>query len=51
MKSEKINVFSICGASIILLIFTLITNDVAISLVIAGIMFPAIHYLIKKIYK
>ena len=47
MDTEKVNVYTLFAASLIMLAFTLLTDDLAISMVIAAIAFPAIRALIK----
>lgn len=51
MDTEKVNVYTLFAASLIMLAFTLLTDDLAISMVIAAIAFPAIRALIKKYRK
>lgn len=48
MDSEKVNVYTLFAASLIMLAFTLLTHDIAISIVIAALAFPAIRNLIKN---
>lgn len=51
MDTEKVNVYTLFAASLIILAFTLLTDDLAISMVIAAIAFPAIRALIKNYRK
>ncbi|HRK99368.1 MAG TPA: hypothetical protein PK486_02985 [Trichococcus flocculiformis] len=51
MDTEKVNVYTLFAASLIMLAFTLLTDDLAISMVIAAIAFPAIRALIKNYRK
>ncbi|SFE91289.1 hypothetical protein [Trichococcus pasteurii] len=51
MDTEKVNVYTLFTASLIMLAFTLLTDDLAISMVIAAIAFPAIRSLIKNYRK
>ena len=51
MDAEKVNVYTLFAASLIMLAFTLLTDDLAISMVIAAIAFPAIRALIKNYRK
>lgn len=51
MDTEKENVYTLFVASLIMLAFTLLTDDLAISMVIAAIAFPAIRTLIKNCHK
>ena len=51
MDTEKVNVYTLFAAALIMLAFTLLTDDLAISMVIAAIAFPAIRALIKNYRK
>ena len=51
MDTEKVNVYTLFAASSIMLAFTLLTDDLAISMVIAAITFPALRALIKNYRK
>ena len=51
METEKVTVYTLFAASLIMLAFTLLTDDLAISMVIAAIAFPAIRALIKNYRK
>lgn len=51
MDAEKVNVYTLFAASLIMLGVTLLTHDIAISIVIAAIAFPAIRSLIKNYRK
>ena len=51
MDTEKVNVYTLFAASLIMLAFTLLTDDLAISMVIAAIAFPAIRAMIKNYRK
>ncbi|WP_320163958.1 hypothetical protein [uncultured Trichococcus sp.] len=51
MNAEKVNVYTLFAASLIMLAFALLTDDIAISMVIAAIAFPAIRALIKNYRK
>ena len=48
MDAEKMNVYALFAASLITLSLTLLTGDIAISMIIAAIAFPAIRSLIKN---
>ena len=51
MDAEKVNVYTLFAASLIMLAFTSLADDLAISMVIAAIAFPAIRALIKNYRK
>lgn len=51
MDTEKVNIYTLFAASLIMLAFTSLTDDLAISMVIAAIAFPAIRALIKNYRK